>query len=68
MSSTILSSVACSQAVQAKRDVLEANKPDLLGVSKPGWNNCVASENMSRFPDRPLMRQLAKVHSAAAVL
>jgi len=50
-----------TQAVQAKQEVLDAKKPDILGVGKPGWNNSVACENMSRFPDRTLMRQLSKV-------
>ena len=52
------------QAVAAKREVQEAKKPDLLGVSRSGWNSSTASENMQRFPDRPKMRQLSKVRVA----
>ena len=55
------------QAVAAKREVQDAKKPDLLGVSRQGWNNSVASENMQRFPDRPKMRQLSKVRVACCV-
>tara|TARA_B110001452_G_C15198303_1_gene415897 strand:- start:317 stop:964 length:648 start_codon:yes stop_codon:yes gene_type:complete len=47
----------------AKREVLAAKQPDLLGVSKPGWNSSSHSENMARFPDRTLMRQLAQYDS-----
>jgi len=50
-------------AVAAKREVQEAKKPDLLGVSRSGWNSSTASENMQRFPDRPKMRQLSKFDS-----
>jgi len=56
-------SAAPKGAVQAKQEVLDAKKPDILGVGKPGWNNSVACENMSRFPDRTLMRQLSKFDS-----
>ena len=35
--------------------------PDLLGIRKAGWNASTLSENMARFPDRPMMRQLARV-------
>ena len=57
-----------AQAVQAKREVKEACKLDLLGVSRSGWDHSVACENMSRFPDRPMLRQLAKVRVAWGVL
>ena len=51
------------QAVAAKREVLAAKQPDLLGVSRAGWNNSTLSENMLRFPDKPMMRQLSKVRA-----
>jgi hypothetical protein len=54
------------QAVAAKREVKDAVKPDLLGVSRAGWNNSISSENMLRFPDRPKMRQLSKVRVLTA--
>ena len=47
----------------AKKEVQAAKVPDLLGVSKAGWNNSTLSENMKIFPDRPMMRQLSKVRS-----
>lgn len=47
----------------SKREVKVMRVPDLLGERPAGWNNSTVSENMSRFPDRPMMRQLAKYDS-----
>ena len=55
-----------SQNLASKREVKVERVPDLLGSQKPGWNNSTLSENMSgkhTFPDRPMMRQLAKYDS-----
>lgn len=46
-------------SLAAKRGVLEAKRPDVIGVGKPSWNGSTVSENMARFPDRAMMRQLA---------
>eukprot|EP00966_Prymnesium_polylepis_P317604 7337407-Prymnesium_polylepis.1 len=49
------------RSLAAKRGVLEAKRPDVIGVGKPSWNGSTVSENMARFPDRAMMRQLAVV-------
>ena len=41
----------------AKKEVKAAKRPDLLLAGRPGWNQSTLSENMKRFPDRPLCRQ-----------
>lgn len=49
------------QALAAKKEVIRAKRPDNLSVGKSMWNTSTLSENMARFPDRPMMRQLAQV-------
>jgi len=51
------------QNLAAKREVKAAKVPDMLGYRKAGWNSSTLSENMSRFPDRAMMRQLSKYDS-----
>ena len=46
-------------SLAAKREVISAKRPDILQVGKPSWNTSTVSENMYRFPDRPMMRTLA---------
>jgi len=50
------------KALQAKLDVKAAKRPDLLGISQPGWNQSVVPEgkDATKFPNKPLMRQLAQ--------
>lgn len=53
------------KALQAKLDVKAAKKPDLLGVSTPGWNQSVVPEgkDATKFPNKPMMRQLSQYDS-----
>mmetsp|Transcript_36727 Transcript_36727/g.91445 ORF Transcript_36727/g.91445 Transcript_36727/m.91445 type:complete len:279 (+) Transcript_36727:97-933(+) len=50
-------------ALAAKKEVVQAKRPDIIGVSKPTWNASTQSEGMRRFPDRPMMRQLSQFDS-----
>ena len=49
--------------LMAKKEVLAAKVPDPLGLRAAGWNNSTKSENMMKFPDRQMMRQLAAYDS-----
>jgi hypothetical protein len=51
------------QNLAAKKEVKAAKLPDPLGINKAGWNSSTMSENMLRFPDRPMMRQLSAYDS-----
>jgi len=52
------------EALAAKKEVKVMRVPDLLGADRPaGWNASTVSVNMSRFPDRAMMRQLSKYDS-----
>ena len=43
----------------SKVEVKVERVPDLLGARKAGWNTSTVSENMYRFPDPSMKRQLA---------
>mmetsp|Transcript_47307 Transcript_47307/g.94324 ORF Transcript_47307/g.94324 Transcript_47307/m.94324 type:complete len:266 (-) Transcript_47307:322-1119(-) len=51
------------EALAAKKEVKVMRVPDLLGDRPAGWNASTMSDNMSRFPDRAMMRQLSKYDS-----
>lgn len=46
-------------ALASKKAVKAAKQPDPIGVNHPVWNTSTLSENMIKFPDRPMQRQLS---------